>query len=70
MLMPEVPEWVFVWKWVRETGDWRSFPQQWGFVDSDSMMKQPEYDELHKRWLEHGAPHKASNPLADIEIPF
>lgn len=79
--MPEMPEWVHVWWWLRTMRDpivQEPLPQQRGHVDDALVMTSERYDELRGEWIEAGAPRNAkslleslrNDSLQQIEVPF
>ncbi len=60
-----IPDWVQVWTWMRWTrDDGRTLPQQDNYGLSAETATQQEYADLHKQWLEAGAPSMTALQIA------
>lgn len=55
MSLDGVPEWVKVWRWARNQGDTRQFPQQ-AVYGRDESMSVSAYEEVLAAWRAAGAP--------------
>lgn len=59
-----VPEWVKVWRWARNHGDTRQFPQQ-AVYGRDESMSVSAYEATLAAWRAAGAP---SSEVLDVPV--